>query len=190
METKVTEKKVKQAKKTSSKKRNKTFIIVLALLVIFGAWFGLTKYVHGKHHEETDDAQVEANSSPVIPRISGYVLQVRIKDNQPVHKGDTLLVLDDRDLKLKLAQAEAALTIAQSNLEAAKATTSAANSNIATSKAAVSTAAFDVAIFEFAALVVASAASRLLCAIVSAASACASFNLRSLSSSTSNVSPL
>lgn len=140
METKVTEKKVKQAKKTSSKKRNKTFIIVLALLVIFGAWFGLTKYVHGKHHEETDDAQVEANSSPVIPRISGYVLQVRIKDNQPVHKGDTLLVLDDRDLKLKLAQAEAALAIAQSNLEAAKATTNAANSNIATSKAAVSTA--------------------------------------------------
>src|ERR1035437_2951341 len=132
METKVTEKKVKQAKKTSSKKRNKTFIIVLALLVIFGAWFGLTKYVHGRHHEETDDAQVEANSSPVIPRIAGYALQV--------HKGDTLLVLDDRDLTLKLAQAEAAFAIAQSNLEAAKATTSAANSNIATSKAAVSTA--------------------------------------------------
>src|ERR1035437_8650748 len=130
METKVTEKKVKQAKKTSSKKRNKTFIIVLALLVIFGAWFGLTKYVHGKHHEETDDAQVEANSSPVIPRISGYVLQVRIKDNQPVHKGDTLLVLDDRDLKLKLAQAEAALAIAQSNLETAKAAVSTANAQI------------------------------------------------------------
>jgi membrane fusion protein (multidrug efflux system) len=139
METKVTEK-VKHAKKPSPKKRNKTFIIVLALLVILGGWFGLTKYVHAQHHEETDDAQVESNISPVIPRISGYVLKVNVADNQPVHKGDTLLVMDDRDLKLKVDQAEAALATAQSNLASAKATTSAAGSNIATSKAAVSTA--------------------------------------------------
>ena len=139
METKITEK-VKHEKKSSPKKRNKTFIIVLALLVILGGWFGLTKYVHAQHHEETDDAQVESNISPVIPRISGYVLKVNAEDNQKVHKGDTLLVIDDRDLKLKVQQAEAALTTAQSNLASAKATTSAANSNIATSKAAVSTA--------------------------------------------------
>ena len=73
-----------------------------------------------QHHEETDDAQVEANISPVIPRISGYVTQVRVKDNQQVKKGDTLLVLDDRDLKIKLQQAEAALATAQSNLGAAQ----------------------------------------------------------------------
>ena len=105
-----------------------------------GGWFGITKYIHGQHHEETDDAQVEANISPVIPRISGYVTQVRVKDNQKVKKGDTLLVLDDRDLKIKLAQAEAALATAESNLGAARASSSAANSNIATSRAAVSTA--------------------------------------------------
>ena len=140
METKVTETKVKQAKQKSPKKKSKMFIIVLALLVIFGAWFGLTKYVHGLHHEETDDAQVAANISPVIPRVSGYVLQVSVKDNQQVHKGDTLVVLDDRDLKLKVEQAEAALATAQSNLQSAKATTNAATSNIASSQAAVSTA--------------------------------------------------
>ena len=140
METKTTEKKVKHTVGKSPKKKSKVFIIVLALLVIFGAWFGLTKYVHAQHHEETDDAQVEANISPVIPRIPGYVLDVRAKDNQRVHKGDTLLILDDRDLRLKLDQAEAALATAQSNLASAKATTNAATSNIASSKAAVSTA--------------------------------------------------
>ncbi|MDB5230542.1 MAG: HlyD family secretion protein [Chitinophagaceae bacterium] len=121
------------------KKKSKVFIIVLVLLVAFGAWFGLTKYNHAQHHEETEDAQVEANISPVIPRISGYVTQLRVKDNQFVKKGDTIMVLDDRDLRLKLEEAEAALATAQSNLGAARATTTAAQSNIATSRAGVST---------------------------------------------------
>lgn len=121
------------------KKRSKTFPIVLGLLVILGVWFGLTKYNHARHHEETDDAQVDANISPVIPRVSGYVKDVRVKDNQQVKKGDTLLILDDRDLKLEVEQAEAALGTAQSNLGAARATTSAASANIGTSRANVST---------------------------------------------------
>ena len=140
METTITKKKIIQAQETSPKKKNKAFIIILALLVILGAWFGLTKYFHGQHHEETDDAQVQANISPVIPRVSGYILKVNARDNQPVKKGDTLLVLDDRDLKLKVEQAEAALATAQSNLQSAKAVTNAASSNIATSQAAVATA--------------------------------------------------
>jgi len=121
------------------KKRSKGFIIVLALLVICGAWFGISKYQHGKHHEETDDAQVEANISPVIPRVSGYVKEVRVKDNQFVKKGDTLLLLDDRDLALRVQQAEAALATAKSNLGAAESSTSAARANIASTHAGVST---------------------------------------------------
>jgi membrane fusion protein (multidrug efflux system) len=39
------------------KRSNKGFIIVLSLLVIFGTWFGVTKFVHAKHHAETDDAR-------------------------------------------------------------------------------------------------------------------------------------
>ena len=126
-------------KPAPAKKTNKTFLIILVLLVVLGGWFGISKYIHGQHHEETDDAQVEANISPVIPRISGYVTQVRVKDNQKVKKGDTLLVLDDRDLKIKLAQATAALATAESNLGAAKASSNAANANIATSRAGIST---------------------------------------------------
>ncbi|MBO9564562.1 MAG: HlyD family secretion protein [Niastella sp.] len=121
------------------KKRNYTFPIILILLVVGGGWFGISKYIHSLHHEETDDAQVEANISPVIPRISGYVTEVRVKDNQVVKKGDTLLILDDRDMKLKLEQAEAALATSQSNLEAMRANAGAAHANIATTQASVST---------------------------------------------------
>lgn len=120
-------------------KKSKLFPVILVLLVVGGGWFGISKYIHAQHHEETDDAQVEANISPVIPRISGYVTQVRVKDNQKVKKGDTLLVLDDRDLKIKLQQAEAALGTAESNLGAAQASTMAAHANIASSQAGVST---------------------------------------------------
>lgn len=107
--------------------------------MVGGGWFGISKYIHAQHHEETDDAQIEANISPVIPRISGYVTEVRVKDNQLVKKGDTLLVLDDRDMKLKLEQAQAAFTTAQSNLEAVRANAGAAHANIATTQASVST---------------------------------------------------
>jgi membrane fusion protein (multidrug efflux system) len=128
-----------QSTPQQSKKRSKSFIIVLVLLLVGGGTFGITKYIHGLHHEETDDAQVESDISPVIPRISGYVTRVRVKDNQWVKKGDTLLVLDDRDLRLKLDQADAALATAKNNLDVARASTNAANANIASSKASIST---------------------------------------------------
>jgi membrane fusion protein (multidrug efflux system) len=130
---------IEKAPIEAPKKKSKTFIIVLALLVIAGGWFGITKYQHAQHHEETDDAQIEANISPVIPRVGGYVKEVRVKDNQIVKKGDTLLILDDRDLALRVQQAEAALATAQSNLSAAQATTNASKSNIASTQSGIST---------------------------------------------------
>lgn len=140
METQTTEKKETVSNTVTEKpKRSKVFPIILLFLIIAGTWFGISKYKHSQHHEETDDAQVEANISPVIPRVAGFVSEVRVKDNQRVHKGDTLLILDPRDLKLKVEQEEASLATAQSNLGAARATTSAARSNIITSQGSVST---------------------------------------------------
>src|SRR5579859_429545 len=91
----------------SPKKRSKGFLITLIVLVVLGGGFGLTKYIHSLHHEETDDAQMEANISPVIPRISGYVTEVHVKDNQKVKKGDTLIILDNRNEQIQVAQAQA-----------------------------------------------------------------------------------
>ena len=125
--------------KAAPKKRNPVFIIILAVLVLGGGWYGISKYRHGLHHEETDDAQVSADISPVIPRISGYVTEVKVQDNQFVKKGDTLMILDSRDYVIKLEQAEAALATAKSNLNNAKATTDAAKANVSTVKASINT---------------------------------------------------
>jgi membrane fusion protein (multidrug efflux system) len=116
------------------KKRSKVFLIILIALVVGGGWFGITKWHHVQLHAETDDAQIAANISPIIPRISGYVKEVRVSDNQVVKKGDTLLVLDNRDQLIKVEQAEAALATAQRNLLSAKASAAAAHSNIGASE--------------------------------------------------------
>jgi membrane fusion protein, multidrug efflux system len=121
------------------KRKSKVFLVILIAMIILGGWFGISKYTWSLHHEETDDAQVQADISPVIPRISGYVNEVSVKDNDLVHKGDTLLILDGRDYKLNLDRAEAALVTAKSNVDAARANTNAARSGIESSKAGVST---------------------------------------------------
>ena len=95
--------------KSTKKKRNPVFLIILAVIVIGGGWYGITKYQYSQHHEDTDDAQVSADIIPVIPRVAGYITDIRVRDNQPVKKGDTLMVLDDRDYVIKVQQAEAAL---------------------------------------------------------------------------------
>ncbi|HXR85032.1 MAG TPA: HlyD family secretion protein [Hanamia sp.] len=126
-------------KAAEPKKRSKVFLIVLIVMIIIGAWFGISKYTHAQHHEETDDAQIEADIIPVIPRVSGYVKDVMVKDNQKVKKGDTLFTIDDRDYKIAVMQAEAALATAKSNVAASRANTAAARSGIATSKQGVQT---------------------------------------------------
>ena len=118
-------------------KKNRKFLIVLIALVVAGGWFGIYQLHHARFHEETDDAQVSANISPIIPRVSGYISEVRVTDNQWVKKGDTLLIVDRRDMQIRLEQAEAALATARTDLFSAKTSTAAAYSNIGTSQDAV-----------------------------------------------------
>lgn len=125
---------------TPPKKKSKVFPIILAMLLIGGGAYGITKYQHSLAHETTDDAQIEANIVPVISKISGYISEVRVKDNQMVHKGDTLFILDQRDLKVVEEQAEAALQTARASISAARAQTAAARQSVNTSNASVATA--------------------------------------------------
>lgn len=113
------------------------FPIILGLVLVGALIFTVKEYVFLQSHAETDDAQVDGDISPVIARVSGYVQEIRFKDNQYVHAGDTLVILDDRDYKIKLDQALAAQTAAQKNVAAAGAVIAESQSNIAVQKANV-----------------------------------------------------
>jgi len=125
--------------KKSNNKLNIRFLIILALIVGFGGYFGIKTYVHSQHHEETDDAQIEADITPVLPRVGGYVSHVMVKDNQLVKAGDTLMLIDDRDYRIRLHQAEAALLAAESNLMAADASTQVSVANVASARTGIAT---------------------------------------------------
>ena len=66
----------------SSKGKKIIFPIILALVLIGALGFTAKEYFYSKSHEVTDDAQVDADISPVISRVSGYVQEIRFVDNQ------------------------------------------------------------------------------------------------------------
>jgi membrane fusion protein (multidrug efflux system) len=80
---------------------------VVAVLVIVGAVLGGWRWWSGRAWETTDNAQIGGHVIPISARVGGYVIEVRFDENQRVREGDTLVVLDDRDFRQRLAQAEA-----------------------------------------------------------------------------------
>lgn len=79
-------------------------IVSLLLAASAGVGYWLTA-VHP--FESTDNAYLKSHMSLISPRESGYVREVRLEDNQPVKRGDLLVVIDDHDFQAKVAQAEA-----------------------------------------------------------------------------------
>ena len=120
---------------TQKKPRKLVFPIILGLVLVGAVVFTVKEYVFLQSHEQTDDAQVDGDISPVIARVSGYVTKINFLDNQHVNAGDTLVILDDRDYKIKLDQAVAAQNAAAKNVAAYGAAISEARSNIAVQQA-------------------------------------------------------
>ena len=75
-----------------------------------------------KQTETSNDAQIEQYVSPVNLRASGYINKIYFTEHQQVRKGDTLLVLDDREYKIRVMEAEAALKDAQAGATVINAT--------------------------------------------------------------------
>ncbi|MEO6841962.1 MAG: HlyD family secretion protein [Bradyrhizobium sp.] len=87
--------------------RRAALAVVVALGIAGAADFGYGYLTTGRYLESTDDAYVKADSTIVAPRISGYLAQVLVADNQPVKAGQLLARIDDRDFRTALNQAHA-----------------------------------------------------------------------------------
>lgn len=85
-----------------------------ALAVLIGVGFGGHFWWQvGRFQQSTDDAYVESDISAISPRIDGYIQEVRVADNQAVKTGDVLAVIDGRDFRAHLDQAQAILATDQ-----------------------------------------------------------------------------
>ncbi len=116
-------------------------VIILAVAL----FFGYSEFKYLQRHETTDDAQIDGDVNPVIPKASGYVKAIRFKDNQFVKEGDTLIVLDDADYKIRVAQAEAALQSAMAGDRVSRSQVNVASASVQNSQASIQTARDQVA---------------------------------------------
>jgi membrane fusion protein, multidrug efflux system len=104
---------VKAETKTKGGARKYIILAILAILLIVGGVMGYRTLVFYGHHETTDDAQLDGHINPILPRVSGYVEEVRVNENQTVKAGDLLVKIDTRDLQAKMDQDQAALANAR-----------------------------------------------------------------------------
>src|SRR5215210_3138603 len=90
-------------------KRRRLPLIIVGVLALCLAIWGTDRYLYSRHHVSTDNAQVDGHITLISPRVAAFVSRILVDDNQHVAAGDTLVVLDNRDLKVRLQQAEAEL---------------------------------------------------------------------------------
>jgi membrane fusion protein (multidrug efflux system) len=122
-----------------------------AIAVLAGAsWYGWDYWTVGQYLVSTDDAYVKADNTTIAPKVSGYLHEVLVRDNERVKAGQVLARIDERDYRVALEQAKADVgaakaTIAskQAQLEVQQAVINAAKATIEVDQANVTFAAQD-----------------------------------------------
>jgi membrane fusion protein (multidrug efflux system) len=102
-----------QAKAPAGRRRLVAAVVGLALLSGGGAY-----YLHARHFEDTDDAQIDGEITNVGPRVAGTLVSVKVRDNQVVKEGDVVAEIDPTDYEVALAQARAQLLQAEAVFQA------------------------------------------------------------------------
>lgn len=111
-------------------------VVVLIILAI-GIWWICVQFIKFNISTFTDNAQVRRHIVPVTARVQGYIKEVRFDEYSYVHKGDTLVIIEDREYQLKLAEAEAELQNAESGKTVMSSAINTTASNIGVNEASI-----------------------------------------------------
>lgn len=126
----------KTAKKTVAKKkpnkRAKIINYLVLILVLVGLFWVVKAYFNIGNDRYTNASQVESFINPINTRVSAYIKEIRFIEHQYVKKGDTLMILDDREIQTQLGQAEAAYMSATASKNAVSNSVKTASNNVNT----------------------------------------------------------
>jgi membrane fusion protein, multidrug efflux system len=113
----VTDNKSKISFRPSRRAVKRTALVLAAAIAAAGASdFGYGYLTTGRYLETTDDAYVKADSTIIAPKVSGYISDVLVSDNQPVKAGQVLARIDDRDFRTALEQARADVAASEASV--------------------------------------------------------------------------
>ena len=99
-----------QAAKLRKQRRRQMLASTFGIIILLAGLYQIgVMFFSYKLNETSNDAQIEQYISPVNLRASGYIKKVYFTEHQTVKKGDTLMVLDDREYRIRVMEAEAAL---------------------------------------------------------------------------------
>jgi membrane fusion protein (multidrug efflux system) len=115
--------------------RRLLFASAAAALLAAAGWYGWDYWKVGRYLVSTDDAYVKADNTTVAPKVSGYIGEVLVGDNEPVKSGQVLARIDDRDFKVALEQARADVVAADAALASKRAQLEVQQAVIASAKA-------------------------------------------------------
>ena len=116
--------------------RRRTLLVALAAVVlIVGVIWGVRWWTVGRFIESTDDAYLQADSVTIAPKVSGYVAEVFVADNQAVSAGEPLVRLDSRQYQAILEQAKATIAAHKADIERGAAELLQQQANIAQARA-------------------------------------------------------
>ena len=116
-----------------------SYIVTAVVIIAAAVWVG-GKFVHLGDVEFTDNAQVRQQIVPVNSRVQGYIREIRFDEYEPVKRGDTLVIIDDADMRLRVAQARADYQNACAGRDVADRSVSVASANAAVTEASVAEA--------------------------------------------------
>ena len=109
------------AEERKRRRRSTLIRLVFALLLIAGVIVGVIYWWSGRDDVDTDDAYTDGRAISIAPRVSGYVTELNVNDNQFVHQGDVLVRIDPRDYQAARDQQAGTVAIAKGQLAAAEA---------------------------------------------------------------------
>ena len=90
-------------KKLKRLKITRWFLSAVGLIIIaYGIYLAFGLFLNYQKNESTNDAQVEQYLSPINVKVSGYIEKIYFTEHQFVRKGDTLLIIDDHEYKIRL----------------------------------------------------------------------------------------
>jgi membrane fusion protein (multidrug efflux system) len=106
-----------------------------AAFLVGASWYGWDYWTVGRYLVSTDDAYVKADNTTVAPKVSGYLSEVLVNDNEPVKAGKVLAHIDDRDYRVALDQAKADVAAADAAVASKRAQLEVQQAVIAAAKA-------------------------------------------------------